>query len=258
MNFKKFISLSVVLLGAASVVFAANNTRNVYSVYSNNFNGAHYGASASDADSVEFQLWANQSMYGETKEDTPVEGKTYSRLINGAPDPTHSIWKYGGGGFVSTNSGGRHDMSGYYGGELKFCVRSSSSNITNLKVGIKIADTDEILISLASLGFSANGQWQELSIPLTDSTDSRITSSNLAITNYLFFFNLPETNYVEGESIDFDKLAKETHDLWSKQLRESEYDFVLIVSRSKEIYQRRKRLLINKGIAENKIRWQNV
>ncbi len=206
MNFKKFISLSVVLLGAVSVAFAAAGDRNVYSVYSDNFNGTHYGAPSSDADSVEFQLWANQSMKGETKTDTPIEGKSYSRLTNGTPDPTHQIWQYGGGGYASTNSGGRHDMSGYYGGELKFYARSSNSSMVNLRVGVKLAGTEEIMVSLSSLGFSANGQWQEVSIPLTSSTDNRITESNLATTNYLFFFNLQQDSYVVGNSIDIDNI----------------------------------------------------
>ena len=206
MNLKKFISLLFVLLSATSVVFAANNTRNAYSVYSDNFNGTHYGAPSSDADSVEFQLWSNQSMSGETKTDTPIEGKSYSRLTNGTPHPEIQIWKYGGGGFASTNSSGHHDMSGYYGGELKFCARSNNSNMANLRVGIKIIGTEEIMVPLSSLGFSANGQWQELSIPLTSSTDVRITESNLGTTNYLLIFNLPEGNYVEGESIDLDNV----------------------------------------------------
>ena len=209
MNFKKLISLLFVLLFAtASVVVAANNTRNVYSVYSDNFNGTHYGAVNSDEDAVEFQLWANQSMYGVTKTDTPIEGKSYSRLTNGVPHPESQIWKYGGGGFASTNSKKYIDMSGYYGGELKFYARSNSSNIVNLRVGIKVGSTqsDEVMVSLSNLGFSANGQWQEISIPLTSDTDSRITESKLTTTSYLFFFNLPEDNYVEDEYIELDNI----------------------------------------------------
>ena len=206
MDFKKFISLLFVFLFAtATVVLAGNNTRNVYSVYSDNFNGTHYGAVSSDEDAVEFQLWANQSMYGETKTDTPAEGKSYSKLTTGAPDIPHSIWIYGGVGFASINTGRSVNMSGYYGGELKFYARSTNSNIVNLRVGIK-AGSDEIMVPLSSLGFSANGQWQEISFPLTSSTDSRITESKLASTGYLFFFNLPEANYVEGEYIELDNI----------------------------------------------------
>ena len=208
MNFKKFISSLFVLFATATVAFAANNTRNVYSVYSDNFNGTHYGAPSSDVDAVEFQLWANQSMYGETKTDTPIEGKNYSRLTNGAPDIPHSIWKYGGGGFASKNTNAYINMSAYYGGELKFYARSNNSNIVNLRVGIKVgsAQSDEVVIPLSSLGFSANGQWQEVSLPLTSATDSRITAEKLATTSYLFFFNLPEANYVEGEYIELDNI----------------------------------------------------
>ena len=43
-------------------------------------------------------------MTGETMSDTPVEGQFYFKLTNGTPHPESQIWKYGGGGFVSTNS----------------------------------------------------------------------------------------------------------------------------------------------------------
>lgn len=206
MNLKKFISLFfVLLLGMTSSVFAANNNRNVYSVYSDNFNGTHYDAPSSDADSVEFQLWANQSMTGETKADTPIEGKFYSKLTNGTPNPGAGIWKYGGGGYVSINSNGYHDMSAYYGGVIKFYIRSSNSNMANFKVGIKIAG-QEILVPLSSLGFTPNGQWQELTFALSSSTDTRITATNLSQTNIFFIFNLPEASYVVGESISLDNI----------------------------------------------------
>ena len=35
-----------------------------------------------------------------------------------------------------------------------------------------------------------------------------------------------------------------------------EYDFILIVSRSKEVYEDRKAVLLKSGIDENRIRWQ--
>ena len=57
MNFKKFLSLLSVMLFGTAVVFAANNTRNVYSVYSDNFNGAHFDASSSDDDSIHLYPW---------------------------------------------------------------------------------------------------------------------------------------------------------------------------------------------------------
>ncbi len=204
MEFKKVISLLFVsLFATASVVFAANNNRNVYSVYSENFNGVHPDASASDVDSIQFQLWSNQSMSGSTKTADPVEGKAYSRLTNDTP--SGGKYKYGGGGFVSTNSGGYHNMSAYYGGVMKFWVRSSNSNMSNFKVGVKV-NNQEVLVPLSNLGFSANGQWQELTFTLSTATDSRITSSNLGQTNILFIFNLPEANYVAGEYIEFDNI----------------------------------------------------
>ena len=63
MNLKKVISLLFVsLFATASFVFAANNNRNVYSVYSDNFIGAHiYGDTVpvpgTDEDGIKFYPW---------------------------------------------------------------------------------------------------------------------------------------------------------------------------------------------------------
>ena len=204
MNLKKIISLLFVsLFVTTSVAIAANNNRNVYSVFSENFNGAHPDASSSDEDSVQFQLWSNQSMHGDTMTDNPPEGQSYSKLTN--LTPSGGRYKYGGGGFVSTNSSGYHNMSAYYGGTIKFWARSSNSNMTNFRVGVKI-NNQEVLFPLSDLGFTANGQWQELTFTLSNAKDSRISSSNLSQTNILFIFNLPEANYVDGESISFDNV----------------------------------------------------
>lgn len=193
------------LLFATSFVFAGNIGRTVYGVFTETYNGAHFGVPSSDEDAIASQLWDNQSMYGETMNDIPAEGEIYSKLTNGTPHPESSIWKYGGGGYVSVNSNGYHNMSAYYGGNIKFYVRSSDSNMTNMKVGVKLNGI-EIMVTLSDLGFSANGQWQELTFPLTTTTNSNITAANLANTNILFIFNLPEVNYVVGESICFDHI----------------------------------------------------
>lgn len=192
------------LLFATSFSFAGNIGRAVYSIYTENFNGVHFDAPSSDVDSVQFQLWGDQSMGSETMTDTPVEGKSYFKLTNGTPHPESWIWKYGGGGYVSTNSNGYHNMSAYNGGNIKFYVRSSDSNMENMKVGVQLQDKTDIIVSLASLGFTANGQWQELSFPLTNANG--ITSERLANIKVLFIFNLPEANYVIGESICFDNI----------------------------------------------------
>ena len=193
------------LLFATSFVFAGNIGRAVYGVFTETYNGAHFGVTSSDEDAVESQLWDNQSMGGETMNDTPAEGESYSKLTNGTPHPEYEIWKYGGGGYVSKNSNGYHNMSAYYGGNIKFYVRSSDSNMESMKVGVKLAGI-EILVPLSDLGFTANGQWHELTFPLTTTTNSNLTATNLANTNILFLFNLPENNYVVGESICFDHI----------------------------------------------------
>lgn len=211
MKLKSFISLFLVaMLVSVSVVFAANNERNVYSVYSDNFNGSHPDAPAEDSDSVTFMLWSNQSMTGATMADTPIEGMFYSKLTCGTPDPDSGIWSYGGGGYMSTNSSEYIDMSAYYGGVLKFCVRSSDSNMTNLRVGVKVAGI-EIMVPLSELGFTANGSWQELTFALSSDISEDITAANLGQTNSLFIFNMPDTKYTVGESIHFDNIR------WVKQ-----------------------------------------
>ena len=92
MKLKSFISLFLVtMLVSVTAVFAANNERNVYSVYSDNFNGSHPDAPAEDSDSVTFMLWSNQSMTGATMADTPIEGMFYSKLTCGTPDPDSGI-----------------------------------------------------------------------------------------------------------------------------------------------------------------------
>ena len=191
MNLKKSISLFVMLFAATTLAFAANNTRNVYSVYSDNFNGSHFDAADSDEDSIKHYTWSGTITPSSVNTNAPG-GKEYTRLS----------WvgnlNWNGCGWTSTNSNGYQDMSAYYGGTIKFLVRSSNSKIVNCRAGIEIKG-GIVYKTLEDLGFSANGQWQEITVNLNTSTDSRFTSENLAKTSILFI--LSQDTFVEGGNV---------------------------------------------------------
>lgn len=54
-----------------------------------------------------------------------------------------------------------------------------------------------------------------------------------------------------------ENMMSEVSNLTQVRLHSFEYDFILIVSRSQEIFDTRKKMLMRMGIAEDKIRWQN-
>lgn len=205
MNLKKFISLLfVLLLGAGSVAFAANNTRNVYSVYSDNFSGAHgygYGQSvASDYDAVENQHWQYMNCDEITNDEANApEGKTYIRC-----GVATNVSGWAGRGYAATNSGGVKDMRAYKNGSVKFLARTSSSNMADFVVGIKVNDREYSKKMGDFANFSSNGDWVEYTLPLTEG--GVITDSNLQNTNILFMFLGGNIARTAGKTIDFDNI----------------------------------------------------
>ena len=179
MGLKKVISLIFVMLfGITSVVFAANNNRNVYSIYSDNFNGAHiYGVDdtipSSDEDGVKIDLW-NQKLNIIANASGGIEGREYVTfkiqstqwdLVSYAP---------------KNNSGlAPRNMSAYAGGQLKFWARSSNTSFGTATVGVqyKVGSSDYMhKKTLSELNFNANGQWQELTLTLpTENLDNVIS-----------------------------------------------------------------------------------
>ena len=133
MNLKKFTTLLFVLLFAtASVVFAANNTRNVYSVYSDNFNGAHFyglddNVPESDIDGIKFDVWADQwtpggTMLSESVESTSgdpaPEGNKYMRY-------TWKQYTWAGCGYTRINKNVLYYGNGKFTGRLIICFQIS-------------------------------------------------------------------------------------------------------------------------------------
>ncbi len=201
MNFKNFIlSLFVLLFALSSVVLAANNTRNVYSVYSDNFTGAHfYGESvtvpSSDEDGMKEYHW-NQKMVVTPQSDGVVEGVQYSRYTI----PAEMGWDVIAYTPVTgSNTVAPRDMSAYANGSIKFLARSTKSSFLTAKVGYQYrysgSDTNYTK-TLSELNFVADGQWHELSIP--------VPSVNLGLVKALFLFQ-PMT-LTEGDYIDIDNI----------------------------------------------------
>ncbi|MBR3627381.1 MAG: hypothetical protein IKN42_00885 [Elusimicrobia bacterium] len=179
MNFKKFISLLfIMLLGVSSFVFAANNNRNVYSVYSDNFIGAHiYGDTVSipgsDTDGIKFYPWKatwitpNKIIMSATTidsaDDPAPEGKQYMRYLWGSAEDDFTTTYVGCSYTRVTNMDTETsiDMSAYAGGKIKFSARSDKEYAKKCKIGFKLANGTENWFStpLSSL----NETWQEFS-----------------------------------------------------------------------------------------------
>lgn len=200
MNLKKFITLLfIMLLGASSIVFAANNTRNVYSVYSDNFNGAHfYGTSdtipSSDEDGIKEYHWNNQIQVS-TQSIGSVEGPQYSTY-----KITTTQWDViAYTPIVDYNTVAPRDMSAYANGTINFLVRSTKASFLTATAGFQYrTGTGDVIYNktLSELGFVADGAWHELSITLP--------SSNLGSVIALFVFQ-PNTLTV-NDTIDIDNI----------------------------------------------------
>lgn len=179
MNFKRFISLLFIMLfGTTAFVFAANNTRNVYSVYSDNFNGAHiYGVDdtipSSDEDGVKIDLWT-QKLNIIANASGGIEGREYVTFkIQSTQWDVVSYAPKNNSGLAPRN------MSAYAGGQLKFWARSSNTSFGTATVGVqyKVGSSEYMhKKTLSELNFNANGQWQELTLTLpTENLDNVIS-----------------------------------------------------------------------------------
>ena len=180
MNLKKVISLLFVsLFATASFVFAANNNRNVYSVYSDNFIGAHiYGDTVpvpgTDEDGIKFYPWKatwitpnkiimSATTVDGTDSDPAPEGKQYMRYLWGSEEDDFST-TYVGCSYtrvVNMDTETSIDMSAYAGGKIKFYARSDKEYAKKCKIGFKLADGTENWFPTPLS--SVNGTWQEFS-----------------------------------------------------------------------------------------------
>ena len=188
MNLKKFTTLLFVLLFAtATVVFAANNTRNVYSVYSDNFNGAHiYDAGdsipTSDTDGIKFYPWSTSdwepanphiimgaTTIDGTASDPAPEGKQYIRYLWGSVEQSYST-TYVGCSYTrisGDSSESSINMSAYAGGQIKFYARSNKEYAKKCKIGFKLANGTQSWFATTLTNINEN--WQEFSFDLPSS-----------------------------------------------------------------------------------------
>ena len=195
MYIKKSLILSLLLCLTISYAYASNVGRHVYGVLAESVSGVHFDAPTSDADSIHLYVWEGTLGSADLTTDAP-EGLKYTRLTWGSKGWT-------GCGWTSTNANGYHDMSAYYGGTIKFLVRSSNSNVVDCRVGVEI-NGKQVFKTLGSLGFSANGQWQELTFNLNTSTGSDLTAANLAKTTALFIVSQNTGTVTSGNIVDVD------------------------------------------------------
>lgn len=195
MYIKKSLVLSLFLCLIVSSAYASNVGRHVYGVLAESVSGVHFNAPTSDADSIHLYVW-EETLGTEDLTTNALEGLKYTRLTWGSKGWT-------GCGWTSTNANGYHNMSEYYGGKIKFLVRSSNSNVLDCRVGIEI-NGKQVFKTLRSLGFNANGQWQELTFNLDTSTGSDLTAANLEKTTALFIVSQNSGTVTSGNIVDVD------------------------------------------------------
>lgn len=194
MNLKKFVSLLLfILLGVSSFVVAesVNNKRNVYSVYSDNFNGVHFydyennpNVPEDDGDGIKFDIWNDQWTPNGTMRSTTIyssdgdiapEGKSYTRYIFG--EYTWAGCAYARKVHVTDDA--KIDMTAYEKveieqtktGEIKFVLRSQYPNVLDkCQVGFIALDGTNVkyqyfeFLKNLSVNFSSNTtSWQEFS-----------------------------------------------------------------------------------------------
>jgi len=207
MRIQKTLSTVIVfLIGVFAVpsAFSSNIGRNVYGIYTETYNGAKYDMPATDADSIHLYIW-NGNFIGSDRIDTPIpEGSKYLRItVNG----TSGGWD--GLGFTPTNTGAYKDMSSYYNGYLKFYARTSSSNaaIANYEIGIEVLSGQQVWKTLTSLGFLADGNWHEISMPINTTTSAVLTSANLAQVKQMFMLRNGGAALTIGHAIDIDNIV---------------------------------------------------
>ena len=224
MNLKKVISLSFVLfLGASSFVLAGNNTRNVYSIYSDNIDGAHiYDVSVSipndDTDGIKVYPWKtdwqNPSHLTMTVEaihaaetDSAPEGKEYLKCFWGSTEGTTPYtYNYAGCGFnriQGMETAAFIDMSAFAGGQIKFFARSNKSYGSKCQIGIKTVNGGDYWFPAKLTNISST--WKEFTFTIPSSV-----TDNLNKVSVLFMFRIEEsqgtTHPVGDDFLDIDNV----------------------------------------------------
>ncbi|MDR1695632.1 MAG: hypothetical protein LBR69_03250 [Endomicrobium sp.] len=216
---KKILITLSLLIVSSTISFAADNIgRNVYSIYSENFNGVKINWLISpyyDQASLDnCMIWVG---WGAAAAAVPAfvstdalpgafEGSYYWRLTSTAGNGS-----YWGNGvqFVSGVGGGSPgnvNMSDYYGGTIEFYFRPDNLTIcNNLSVGITdVAASNDRLYTLSSLATSTIqlNEWNKAVIKLDGSRS--ITSTYLSSILYCFMYSASLTTV---GTVDFDQIV---------------------------------------------------
>lgn len=188
-------TLIVFLIGLFAVpsVFSSNIGRNVYGILSETYNGVQYNASTVDGASL--AVWNNFVITDMT--DTPQEGSKYNRF-------TINNTSWAGAGISSPTY--NRDMSAYHNGYLKFYARSNNAQMANYEIGIEMT-AGQVWKTLTSLGFLADGNWHEISIPLNATTNALLDSANLQQVKQLFMLRGGGATIFKDDAIDIDNIV---------------------------------------------------
>lgn len=210
----------------SSVAFSAStiniSSRNVCGVLStDSLSGVNLDEKIFDDDSARFWIWGGMGNLDISSSDCEgkCEGKDYKQLKGS-----------GGCGVYFVNSSDQkteRDMSSYYGGKLKFRVRTHGSNADKFTVGIAVVsstntkpETYETRIPLSS-GLVKNfnkdsSEWQDVYIELSTSTSWSMTEGNFTKTNCLFLFLGDKGEVTSNDYVDIDYVR------WVKAERKQE------------------------------------
>lgn len=239
MKLKSLIILSLMFVFlSVSFADAPKPDKDIYGIFSEFFSGTNIYNTGDDAGSDEnaakMYFW-NQQLGAQTLSDDVVEGKKFIRLkIETTEWDVMAITP-----IVGMDSVSPRNMENYFNGSIKFLVRASSTSLSfgTAMVGFQsIQDNGSgnspdtlFFLTLDDLGFTANGKWQEVVIPLNstttvtkrvnrvaqdgtvwdhiDTADVTISENFLSKVNALFIFQ-PTTLTVD-DKIDIDNIRWE-------------------------------------------------
>ncbi|MDD5021902.1 MAG: hypothetical protein PHR82_07245 [Endomicrobiaceae bacterium] len=210
----------VAVLFVPAVSFAGNIGKNTYGILSENFSGATYDLAAPD-DYVKMFIFSEtfliDTIYASSTTIPTPEGMKFIRTYT-----TTKTLGWSGWGICFSNSAAgavQRDMQDYYEGNLKFVVRSTITAAGTMTVRIKVNST-EVFRTLTSMGFVADGTWQELTFPLSGGV---ITPTNLQKTDYLFMVIYP-TNMSPDVKVDIDNIRWEKKTIPTMEVKMKDRD----------------------------------
>ncbi|MCL1971438.1 MAG: hypothetical protein FWG57_00390 [Endomicrobia bacterium] len=184
-NIIKFASIILLITFVFPLkVFSADNVgeRNVYAVYSENFNGIKIFGNAETPAPESFDNAKVFPWYGPSFNDTnyiidddQIEGRVHWTLNA----TSWALWYGGAVTYVNGASAARTvDMSDYAGGTIEFYVKANTSSMFNLKVGFqvrKVGVDGNRMVGLTSFCSPSDvGAWKKVVINI----DSLVTAAD--------------------------------------------------------------------------------